>query len=215
MIYNHSLVEILVLLPALIFSLVIHEHAHARTAWSFGDTTAKDMGRMTLNPLAHLDPIGTLAMLFIGFGWAKPVRLGNIAVSLAGPASNLLLAVASLLLVRGWGMAHEHGLVGGSVYKTVLNCLWVLASINIVLCTFNLVPLYPLDGHHILGELLPHSKGPAYMRWQMQYGRLILMALLFGPALLSQVTKNPKIPNPLGLLFEFADRAISAVAGAG
>jgi Zn-dependent protease len=224
MIFNHSLVEILVLLPTLIFSLVIHEHAHARTAWCFGDATAKDMGRMTLNPLAHLDPIGTLALIFVGFGWAKPVpvnpfnlhpvRLGNIAVSLAGPASNLLLAVIGLLLLAGSGIAYRHGLIGDSAYDPIFNCLEVLVSINIVLCTFNLVPLYPLDGHHILGELLPRSTSQAYMQWQLQYGRVALMALLFGPALLRQVTNNPDIPNPLGLLFSYATRLILTVTHA-
>jgi Zn-dependent protease len=221
MLFSLSPVEIALLLPLLIFSLVIHEHAHARTAWCFGDATAKDMGRMTLNPLAHLDPIGTLALLFVGFGWAKPVpvnpfnlhpvRLGNIAVSLAGPASNLLLAVLSLLLMIGCRMAYERELIGDSIYDPATNCLWVLASINIVLFTFNLVPLYPLDGHHILGEMLPHTMGAAYMRWQLQYGRIALIALLVGPRVLSNVTNNPNFPNPLRMLFDYASNVILTV----
>ena len=221
MIYDHSLVEILMLLPPLIFSLVIHEHAHARTAWSFGDPTARNMGRMTLNPLAHLDPIGLLALIFVGFGWAKPVpvnpfnlhprRLGNIAVSLAGPASNLLLAIISLLLLRGWDMAYVHGLVGNSVYDPVAKGLFTLGLINILLCTFNLIPLFPLDGHHILRELLPVDHQQGFMMWQLQYGRILLMALLFGPALLRQVTNNPNIPDPIHLLFNYASDAILAV----
>ena len=157
MIFGQSLAAMLMLLPPLIFSLVIHEYAHARTAWSFGDPTAKHMGRLTLNPLAHLDPIGTLALVFIGFGWAKPVpvnplnlhprRLGDIAVSLAGPMSNLLLAVVSFLLYRGWAMLYARQLIGQAVYEPVSDSLFLLGIINVLLCTFNLIPLFPLDGH--------------------------------------------------------------------
>jgi len=223
MIFDHSLVEILVLLPTLIFSLVIHEHAHARTAWCFGDPTARNLGRMTLNPLAHLDPIGTLSMLLVGFGWAKPVpvnpfnlhprRLGDIAVSLAGPASNLLLAVISLLLFRLW-VSYGHELAGSSVYGPVakaMKVLPILGVLNIGLCAFNLIPLFPLDGHHIFRELLPVDHQQGFMMWQLQYGRILLMALLFGPTLLARVTNNPNIPDPLGLFFDYAIAAVLSV----
>lgn len=223
MIFSLPTETLLIVLPLLLMSLVIHEHAHARTAWCFGDATARDRGRMTLNPMAHLDFTGTLAMLFVGFGWAKPVpvnpfnlhpvRLGNIAVSLAGPASNLLLAVISLLLLRGLYLVSDYWAINDSVFNTVAIALSHLAGINILLCTFNLVPLYPLDGHHILGELLDYRRGPAYMQWQLQYGRILLMALLFGPMLLGQLTNNPDFPRPLRILYNYTTEFVFDIMG--
>jgi len=224
MIFGQSLAGMLMLLPPLIFSLVMHEYAHARTAWSFGDPTAKRMGRLTLNPMAHLDPIGTLALILIGFGWAKPVpinpmnlhprRLGDIAVSLAGPMSNLLLAVVSFLLLRVW-FAYAAQRVGPSVYEPVKDSLIILGSINIVLCTFNLIPLFPLDGHHILRELLPARYQEEFMRWQLHYGRVLLMALLFGPRLISAVTNNPNVPDPLHWVIRHAGQVVLTAMGMG
>ena len=215
----------LVLLPPLIFSLVIHEYAHARTAWSFGDPTAKHMGRLTLNPMAHLDPIGTLALIFVGFGWAKPVpvnpfnlhprRLGDIAVSLAGPMSNLLLAVISFLLFRGWIMLYTREIIGESIYEPVADSLFRLGIINVVLCTFNLIPLFPLDGHHILREILPDRHQEGFMRWQLHFGRVLLMALLFGPRLISAVTNNPNVPDPLHWVIRHAGQVVLSVMGMG
>ncbi len=223
MIFNQSIAAMLLILPALIFSLIIHEYAHARTAWSFGDATAKNMGRLTLNPLAHLDLFGTLALIFIGFGWAKPVpvnpfnlhprRLGNIAVSLAGPMSNLLLAIVSFLLCRGLAAAYAHQIVPASIYGPLSEGLFLLGIINILLCTFNLIPLFPLDGHHILREILPVDYQQGFMRWQLQYGRVGLVALLFGPRLISFVTKNPNIPDPLHEVIFFARGAVLSVLG--
>ncbi len=223
MIFGQSIAAMLMLLPPLLFSLVIHEYAHARTAWSFGDATAKHMGRLTLNPLAHLDPIGTLALIFIGFGWAKPVpvnpfnlhprRLGDIAVSLAGPMSNLLLAVISFLLYRAWALPYFQQHVAESVYKPVASSLFLLGIINVLLCTFNLIPLFPLDGHHILRELLPPVYQEAFMRWQMQYGRIGLLALLFGPRLISAVTKNPNVPDPLHWVIRNASQVVMTAMG--
>ena len=200
------LMETAVLLPLLIFSLVIHEYAHARTALEFGDHTAHYLGRVTLNPLAHLDPMGTLCLIFIGFGWAKPVpvnplrlnprKWGNIAVSMAGVASNLLMAIVAALLLRAWwtfGPAENQ-----KAFTFVYMCLLRLASINLVLCTFNLLPLFPLDGHHVVRELLPANKQGPFMAWQMRFGMIALMALLFAPRLLSHLTRRSDIPDPLG-----------------
>ncbi len=225
MIFGQSFAAMLMLLPPLLFSLVIHEYAHARTAWSFGDPTAKNMGRLTLNPMAHLDPIGTLALIFIGFGWAKPVpinpmnlhprRLGDIAVSLAGPMSNLVLAVISFLLYRGWAVLDARQLVPESVFEPVADSLFLLGIINVLLCTFNLIPLFPLDGHHILRELLPNDHQEGFMRWQMQYGRVALMAMLFGPRLISAVTNNPNVPDPLHWVIRHASQVVLTAMGMG
>jgi len=223
MIFSQSIPALLMLMPLLLFSLVIHEYAHARTAFSFGDPTARNMGRLTLNPLAHLDPIGTLALVFIGFGWAKPVpvnpfnlhprRLGDIAVSLAGPMSNLLVAVVSFLLLRGLELPQVQKLLSDSIYDPLASSLFLLGIINILLCTFNLIPLFPLDGHHILRELLPPVHHKAFMQWQMQYGRIGLMALLFGPRLISAITKNPNVPDPLHWVIQHASQLVMSAMG--
>ncbi len=194
-------------MPPLLLSIVLHEVAHARTALSFGDPTAHRLGRTSLNPLVHLDPIGTLALFFIGFGWAKPVpidprnlhppRLGNIMVSLAGPLSNLGLAVVcGLVLKILYAWPGLHNFAGSDM---LINVLFYTFAVNVVLCVFNLVPLFPLDGHHILRELLPYYWQAAFMRWQVRFGMLTLMALLFGPRLLGGFLKQP-VPNPISLV---------------
>ncbi|MFW6154107.1 MAG: site-2 protease family protein [Planctomycetota bacterium] len=194
---------VLVAVPILL-SLSVHEFAHARTALAFGDSTAKAMGRCTLNPLAHLDPIGTLAILLIGFGWARPVpinpanlnprRLGNIAVSAAGPLSNLAVAVLCAIvlhiLAAAGATVNRSAGAGLAVIDVVVFVLMYTILINLTLMIFNLLPLFPLDGHHIGRELLPwHRQGP-YMRWQLQYGRWVLLGALFIPRLLGSAGRQ-------------------------
>ncbi|MGB2822848.1 MAG: site-2 protease family protein [Phycisphaerae bacterium] len=211
----------LILLPPLLFSLVLHEYAHARTALAFGDATAKNMGRLTLNPLAHLDPIGTLCIFLVGFGWAKPVpvnpmnlqprKLGDIAVSVAGPASNLLIAVVTAMILRLWWSA---ALVSNqATFLAVHRYLLYIASVNIILCTFNLIPLFPLDGHHVVREVLPIDSQGGFMFWQMRFGSILLMALIFGPRLLAHITRNPNIPDPLGWIFTHARVIVLSALG--
>jgi Zn-dependent protease len=225
MLFHLPLSVLVLVLPLLISSLVIHEYAHARTAWNFGDGTAKAMGRVTLNPLAHLDPFGTIALLLVGFGWAKPVpvnpnnlqprRLGDIAVTLAGPGSNLLVAVVSLLLLRGWFAAagHWHTLAGTATYEMIAKALLILGSINIGLCAFNMIPLFPLDGHHILREILPVRHHQEFMYWQFRYGRLLLLALIIGPDLLGQMTGNPSFPDPVLWFLDHAQYLAMKIMG--
>ena len=209
MLDSELIIRLLISAPPLLMSLAVHEMAHARTALAFGDPTAKLMGRCTLNPLAHLDPIGTLALLFVGFGWAKPVpvnpanltprRLGHIAVSVAGPFSNLGLAVLAGLGLRAmisWGPGVEEYPWLDLVHYALL---WTML-VNLVLFAFNLIPLFPLDGHHILRESLPTTDHRmAYMNWQMRYGRMLLLALILGPGVLRLATGKDDIVGPIGL----------------
>lgn len=194
-------------LPILL-SLVVHEFAHARTALAFGDPTAKAMGRCTLNPLAHLDPIGTILMVLTGVGWARPVpvdsrnlqprRLGNIAVSAAGAASNVSIALACTIGLRvlaaaGVAVDPQGDFTAADVLFFLLTYLLV---INLNLAVFNLIPLFPLDGHHIGREALPAHRQGAYMRWQILYGRWLFLALWIGPELLRRTAGFDF--NPLG-----------------
>jgi len=191
MLYGLALTAVPILL-----SLSVHEMAHARTALAFGDPTARNLGRCTLNPLAHLDPLGTLMMVLVGFGWAKPVpvnpanlhppRLGNVAVSAAGPLSNLAVAVLCALGLRVMTAAGAKIDPKGDFVLTDLAAFLLTYTlfINLTLCLFNLIPLFPLDGHHIGRETLPASQRQDYMYWQVRYGRWVLLGLLFGPRLL-------------------------------
>ncbi len=155
---------------ALVFALVLHELGHAAAALYFGDDTAKRMGRLTLNPLAHLDPLGTLLLLFVGFGWAKPVpinplrfrnyRLGLFVVSIAGILVNLVLAVLAALLLKalfarfpGEVLAAFQG--ANTMVGSLALAVYYFASLNLVLAVFNLLPIPPLDGSKILQSLLP------------------------------------------------------------
>ncbi len=172
--------------PPILLALTVHEFAHALLAYRFGDSTAKDMGRLTLNPLPHLDPIGTL-LLFIAFiGWAKPVpvnpnNLRNphrdmLWISLAGPLSNFLLAGFFGALFRIFDQSGA--LSGAGLWPTSLRMLLSYSvSINLILAFFNLIPIYPLDGSKILAGMLP--EGPAELfRRAAVYGPFLLIGLI-------------------------------------
>ncbi len=171
-------------LPVLLLSLTVHEYFHAWTALKFGDDTAARMGRLSLNPLAHLDLWGTLMMVFSGFrfGWAKPVpvnplrlrnpRVADIWVSAAGPISNMGLAVIFGLLYRLLSTGTLN--IPHAVFMLLVNGV----AINIALAFFNLLPLFPLDGSHILRNLLPPRYDGMMARFD-QIAPLILLGLLF------------------------------------
>lgn len=211
----------LLMLPPLLLSLTVHEFAHARMALAFGDPTAKAMGRVTLNPLRHLDPVGTLVLIFSGFiGWAKPVpvnpnnlhprRLGDIAVSLAGPLSNLLLAIVAGLLLRGW---IAWGDPASGLWENGYQLLTRTLIVNICLCVFNLIPLFPLDGHHVLREILPARNRQDFMHWQMRYGMFMLMGLIFAPRLVDVLSQGKMYFNPLGDVLGFIFKHVLAPLG--
>jgi Zn-dependent protease len=164
-------------IPVLLFSITLHEYAHGRMALFFGDPTAKMQGRLTLNPLPHIDPFGALCLFLFNFGWAKPVpvdpryfknpRKEIIFMSLAGPAANLMLAALAGLALRLFMFPSE-------IYQLTL---FYLLFMNIGLGLFNLIPLPPLDGSHILENLLPLKASMKY-REIGRYGPFILIGII-------------------------------------
>lgn len=168
-------------IPALLITLTIHEYAHARMAVALGDPTPRVLGRMTLNPIAHLDPLGLIMMWLFKFGWAKPVpinpgnfrdsRKGIILVSLAGPVSNIVLALLTAIVIV---LLSIFGLVNSEWAKV----LWLTYSYNIVFAVFNLLPLPPLDGSKVVASLLPGRQAYAFERLEA-YGPWILLALVY------------------------------------
>lgn len=173
---------ILVSLPAILIALSFHEFAHAWAANKMGDPTAKNMGRMTLDPFKHLDPIGFVMLLLVGFGWAKPVmvnprnyrhpRRDDILVSLAGPVMNFCLAFVS------YGLYFFVLLVLKVDNEIVLQIVSSLVVLNVYLCIFNLIPIPPLDGYHVLKSALLGKVRPEFF-WKFErYGFIILIVLL-------------------------------------
>ena len=168
----------------------VHEFAHAWTANYFGDTTPRANGRLTLNPLAHLDPIGTLLMVLVGFGWAKPVpinpyvlnrrsRAATMLVSLAGPMANFFMAIlASVPFRLGLVSGNDFRLLAGGILPSPSLFLYTFVWINLLLMLFNLIPLFPLDGEKVLGYFLPPS-GVRFLEEIRPYSPLILMGIFF------------------------------------
>jgi Zn-dependent protease len=171
------------ILFALVFSLTFHEYGHAITAYRFGDDTAKRAGRLTLNPFAHIDPFGLLMVIFIGFGFAKPVPIdprkfnsfwGDLFVAAAGPAMNLLLAVV-VINVYAFGLAQQWGFFATESAEFFFT---YLALINLLLMVFNLLPIGALDGHYILPYFLPRHLARAYVLFNEKYGNWFLLGLV-------------------------------------
>jgi len=184
--------NLLLIAPPILLALSFHEFAHAYVANMYGDDTAKQNGRLTLNPLAHLDPLGTIMIFIVHFGWAKPVpvnpnRLRNpknnmVWISAAGPLANMILALISGILLRiiftfVGGMPNQHSIIG----ILALMVVWSL-QINLALAIFNLFPIAPLDGSKILYGLLP-AKYEGVIDSIERYGPFILIGLIiFGRA---------------------------------
>jgi len=174
-----QIAEMILWIPPILLALTIHELAHGYVANMLGDPTAKNAGRLTLNPLAHLDPLGTVMLIFAHFGWAKPVpvnpyNLGNprrdmILVSLAGPLSNLMLALISGLLARFY-------ITMGGGSQVIFNIILFSMRINVVLMVFNLIPIPPLDGSKILFGLMDVSPQTEYNL--SKYGPMMLLGII-------------------------------------
>ncbi len=188
--------DLLSILPVLIFSIVVHELAHAWVALKEGDDTAQSLGRITLNPISHLDPVGSFLVPMILwftntgllFGWAKPVpidprkfrdfRGGDIRVSLAGIVSNLILAVVFTLLVVVFVMLQGAFPAAESTFGFLIRTANFGIFINLILAFFNLIPIPPLDGSHVLYHFLPRGWRAGYQQ-AGRFGILVVMALVF------------------------------------
>ena len=173
-------------LPGIVIAMVVHEYAHARVAYALGDYTPRLQGRLTLNPAAHVDPIGLLMLFIVHFGWAKPVQINpmnfsnprrdDILVSLAGPASNLItsfIALIILVLLAKFDFPLSEGLL------VVFNLI-IIYNINFAI--FNMLPIPPLDGSHILRNLLPYEMARVYEQLE-RYSFIFLIIILMTPVL--------------------------------
>ena len=180
-----SIVDMFIWLPAILIALTFHEYAHALVADRLGDSTPYYQGRLTLNPLPHIDWMGFLMLLIFRFGWAKPVQVnpynfkntgvkkGRMLVSLAGPVMNIFLALIGMIILKGLSpYQHDANVV------MAIRLLQPLVQINLILAAFNLIPVPPLDGSKILAGLLPDS-GAQLIYSLERYGPLLLLLLIF------------------------------------
>ena len=190
------LINLLLSLPSILIALSVHECAHAWAAYKLGDPTAKNFGRMTINPLKHLDPLGVLCMIIAGFGWARPVpvtsrnlqkpRRDMVLISLAGPASNIVLAFFGLLVLRIMEALVLPALsptslsnFGISAIVMLLEFLVLFCSLNAGLAIFNLLPIPPLDGSHLLALILPSRIYFKYVRYERYISFVLVLLLVF------------------------------------
>ncbi|MFX0560857.1 site-2 protease family protein [Tepidibacillus infernus] len=175
---------------ALIVAFTVHEFSHAFVAYKFGDPTAKNQGRLTLNPAVHLDPIGTILIFIAGFGWAKPVpvnyfffknkRLAGVLVSIAGPISNLLVATIAMGL---WFALDAIGILAQLSTRAIdvlIPLFTILINLNVVLFIFNLIPLPPLDGYRVIEDLAPSQVRSKLIQYE-HYSLFIFLILFITP----------------------------------
>jgi Zn-dependent protease len=183
LLYSQQYALFALIIITLIISLTFHEFGHAASAKLLGDDTAQRMGRLNVNPIAHIDPIGLLMVVLVGFGYAKPVptnpnnytsRWGIPLVAAAGPAMNLLLAFV-VINIYFIGVNSGNPWFSEPGPKTFFI---FLASINLLLMLFNLIPLGPLDGHYILGYFLPGKLATIYLEYNRRYGHFLFLGLI-------------------------------------
>ena len=219
-----------ILIPCLIIAIVFHEVAHGWVALALGDTTARDMGRLTLNPIKHVDPVGTLlvpgALALMGgpiFGWAKPVpvnarrldnpRYGMMAVAAAGPGTNILLAlVGAVVFGVIAGFASNWG---ASIPEWLMTAFGAFILINVFLALFNMLPIPPFDGSHIVGGLMPRRWAHHWQKLQAM-GMLLLVVLIaatwaFPDARWIENTILPPVEWMTGLFYSVADSIVRVI----
>lgn len=181
---KEGLILLLLFIPVILISLTLHELAHGYAAYKCGDNTAKNFGRLTLNPISHLDIFGALMMLVVGFGWAKPVpinprnfrkpRRDLFIVSIAGVTVNLILALIGVFLEFG---CLYLTFLPQNVLLLLRNFFWIFSIANVSLAIFNLIPMPPLDGSKIISTLLPHRAAAKFLRIE-QYSRYVFLAII-------------------------------------
>lgn len=188
-----ALVELLLLIPIILFSLSAHEYAHGYAAYKLGDNTARNLGRLTLNPFKHIDILGFLMLLFAGFGWAKPVpvntrhmknsRWGFVLVSLVGPLTNFIIAFVAAFLYYSSIVVESHLLVNGAGETALMICglvqrfLALFVTLNVGYAVFNMIPIPPLDGSRLLTACLPRKAATWFFKYE-HIIRIVLFALL-------------------------------------
>ncbi len=205
---NASPIELTGILLALVIAITCHEFSHAFVADTFGDHQPRAMGRVSLNPVRHIDPLGAVVFLIAGFGWGRPVgvnvyglrggRRSMAWVSAAGPFTNLVVALA-------FGVVYRALILAGDPVVWLTDILWVIVLLNVVLAFFNFLPIPPLDGYNFVLAFLPVQQVFAVQRYA-QYGMLLLLLLVvfsYGPG-----------GGPLGLLFSAATTVARLIVGA-
>lgn len=212
---------------AVLITLTIHEYSHGYAAYKLGDPTAKNLGRLTLNPLAHLDPFGALCMLLFRFGWAKPVPINarnfknpkrDFAITaLAGPASNLIMAIFSAFiyllsysLLRNVEFGSQFTL---SLAQNILNFLFIFHSVNVGIAIFNLIPVPPLDGSRILNVILPEKIYFKLMKYERTVYFVLIGWLLLGGYVSAFLLKMPFIASNPVLSFAAKLLSLSDILG--
>lgn len=203
-------IDKLLIIPGILVGFAFHEFAHAKTADLLGDDTAKRMGRVTIDPAAHIDVLGFLMLLVAGFGWGKPVPVNennfkkpgrdNMLVSFAGPFMNLIVAIVFLLILKVM-LTFQFAFLFTEVGGIIIDILYYAVWINIVLMIFNLIPIPPLDGYHILSGLLDfRGKGFHYQFYEK--GRIILLILI-----ITRATRYILLP-PVNFIYDGLFRLI-------
>ncbi|MDE2843236.1 MAG: site-2 protease family protein [Chloroflexota bacterium] len=200
---------------ALLTAITVHEFSHSLIATVLGDGTSRSLGRLSLNPIRHLDPSGAVMMLVVGFGWGKPVPVnhhllrgpwGMTLVAAAGPLSNLALAFLVAIPVKlgllGWsapGLYRATHVLSGGMREALTDIAGVVIFFNVLLAVFNLIPIYPLDGSRVLGGLLPDSMADSYAKFE-RFGPLLLLGIILADYVLR-----------LGLLWKVIGPVVTAL----
>lgn len=213
------IVSKLLVLPGILIGLSVHEFAHAYVAYKLGDDSQRFQGRLTLDPTKHIDPVGFLFLLILGFGWAKPVminsrmfkkpRRDDTLVSLAGPLMNLITAVLfTVILGVVYYFALSSGVIDNQAIDILITIIQLIVRINLVLMAFNLIPIPPLDGHHIVGNIFGAPVWNFYYKYadMLRLG-LMLLIIVNGIA----IFLNPVVNGTFEFLFNTMAKIVNSL----